>query len=378
MFFKRKKKQKENLANTKDPEEKFSPPKPLNPEWVVGQYLTYVTNFENGDWDSISFYAQEQLDDIYFLILVGIRIPGLAFYMGVKIPTSKQNEGLDPFEITGVGEIYGTAPAEKKLMNYLARIMNLFELRHYTGDNKTLTGFNPAHPMGQFLRKISLKEDPWPEFNYIMTHEMSPEIPLTSVARSRIKESSFSLTLTSMGFNNPENNQYNIFTSTDFSEHRRENHPEFSLTYPATWILRHMPTEDGLPEIEKTYFTQIGGNSHAASVFVSLSESDDSEARYRELKERIQSDNSEEKETYKHRELQELNEFDGRAELLITDHSGEWISGTLLHGLFLSPDKKRFGSVSISVNYFNDNPLRELQGEIEVESVKIIKSFAFA
>ncbi|KYF60404.1 hypothetical protein BE04_30190 [Sorangium cellulosum] len=340
---------------------------PVHPPWRAGQYVTYFLEREDGTWTAMAIRLHGQMADGSWALSADFKTPlgeCTAWFrsdprapLDMPDPTPGRVERIRGASMSGNVDV-ATLVQRPEMQTSMA--MNLLLVRRWDAAKEALGGAarEVRYPCG--IDRAYPLVTPIPGAEYQKHHDLNPRVMLTGVACLSIDGGKNPITVTSFGWSDPKGSMPDSFDDfVDFSHPKRVDHEGFSLAYPATWFLRSEETEESGLRTAK-HFAQLGGNTCAATLSVTLSHGEDAQvaAERDGIVSRVEAlPGSKEGEV--RRRMADVPVLSGDAAGFAFDLGGPAIDGFSANGVFRAEAGDRVAHVSLFGCVARANPRRD-------------------
>lgn len=360
--------------------------RPIHPPWRAGQYVSYLLEREDGSWTAMAIRLHGQMEDGSWALSADFKTPLGECTAWFRSVPGASLDAPDPLpgrvERTRGAPMDGSAGVERLIQEpemQTSMAMNLLMVRRWDAAKEALRGAarEVRYPCG--IDRAYPLVTPIPGAEVQKHHDLNPRVMLTGVACLSIDGGKNPITVTSFGWSDPKGSMPDSYDDfVDFSHPKRIDHGAFSLTYPATWFLRREEVEkSGLRTV--TYSTQLGGNTCATTLSVTLShgaagqiaaERDGIVSKLEAL--------AESKEGEVRRRTADVPVLSGDAAWFAFDFIDPAIDGSSANGVFRAEAGDRVAHISLFGCIAKANPRRD-QTLAEMRAVfrEIVESFQF-
>ena len=358
----------------------------IHPLWQAGQYVTYILEYEDGDWVAFALRLMGQTKDGYWILSGDFKTPlgeGTTLFgcnpnavpnVPDVVPVREELIRISPIDADDPKRMQQDPMLKSSLaMNLLLARRSSAALERLQSSPRSV-----AYPCG--IDQVYSFIMPGP--GYQKHHDLSPRVPLTGVACLSIDGGKNPMTVTSFGLNDPNAQVTSYDDFVDLSHLTQVVHDGFTLRYPATWFLRAKSREEEDEELEaglQAYFLHAGGNSCTATLSVRLQRgTPDDITRQREALLSL------------HRVPQEGSmgrlsprqgvrfQLEGNAQGFVEDLDNAWIAGFAYSGVYCTDVGDRLAHVRLFGCISKQNPrLTTTLTEMEPVFRAIVESFRF-
>jgi hypothetical protein len=344
--------------------------------WQEGMYVEYLMEWEDGSWESYRYFLHGKDKEGDWILSLTVKSPEHTEVMLTKLTRPNPKDEF-PIKVTKNKTLRGTISEKykKSLWIMLANEINSWE--YYKDEIKKGEKNNlkvETSDYGCGIDRVAVYEDKWDEFGYIKYHDFNPAIPITGKAGIRTNDKRFTMKVLSYGRNTRDSNYQAQPDYIDFSHLKEVKYDDFTLTFPASWVLGKQRDDKQYKNYGTFHFKRyiLGGNTHYAFMVVSIQE----RSKYEEVRRKLQGD-----EDPGHMKLKFVKKYSFKSknntEAFIYHHSvvHRLKYGAQITGLF--KNKSHIAKVTIYVSFIKNISRSHELDSVIVQMEKIIKTFSF-